>query len=209
MNYARPLLAGLTLALALDGASCGGSTDNPSTGGVAGIGGSGGVTGVTGGTGGVTGGTGGVTGGTGGVTGGTGGGGTGGVTGGTGGVAGSYVCDPTGTAPTPGSCLPDAAHANDPCSLCVEQKCCTEWETCAGSNPGDPCYNGGPAGEGEAVCFLQCYVEQTNQGKSDADAKNFCGGVCATSDCGTISQATNDLIVCLDANCFLECLTVQ
>jgi hypothetical protein len=200
-KYAWRLLGGLGLAVSLTGAGCvvGSGSDTGGSGGT-------GNTTAGGGSGGSTGGSGGTTGGTGGVA----GSGTGGVAGGgTGGSAGSYVCDPTGTTPTPGSCVPDAAHASDPCSLCVQQKCCTEYETCTESNPGDPCYNGGQAGEGEAACFIQCYADQTNQGKSDADAKNFCGGSCATSDCGTVSQATNDLIACLDSSCFTECLSTQ
>ncbi len=156
----------------------------------------GGTGGTTGGSGGTTGGTGGSTGGTAGATGGT-AGSTGGTAGSTGGSAG-YVCDnnATGT-PTPGSCEPD--DPSNACQTCVKASCCTEYEACVGTNPNNPCGYGAPDGSGEIFCIIN---KITVEGQAYADA----AAACATPECVTISDATNTLFTCLDANCLAQCL---
>lgn len=129
--------------------------------------------GGTGGTGGSTGGTAG-TGGTGGGTGGT-DAGTGGATGGTGGTV-AVTCD-----------------ADDPtnsCQVCVEQKCCTEFEACYAGN--DAC--GNPAGNGQIDCLIDCL---------ETGDITSCSGTCGGAN---ITDATNDLYACLDNECQVECL---
>ena len=171
-----------------------GSSDDDGTGGSSGSGGS-----STGGTGG------GPTGGTGGATGGTGGGSTGGSSGG-------YACEPAdgGTQGTPGSCK--AQNATDPCEVCVETKCCTEWEACVATGPGNPCGFGGPTDgddKGEIDCFQACYIAELKKGTDPNDAKGTCGGQCATPSCGTIAGATSELVACLDKDCLDECFPTK
>ncbi len=172
-----------------------GSGSGGASGASGGSGGSGGVGGVSGssGTGGF-GGTGGVGGGTGGIGGTSGTSGTSGV-GGAGG-SGAYVCDnqATGT-PTPGDCTPD--DPGNPCQVCVQTSCCNQFEACLGTNPNNPCAYGAPDGSGEIYCILT-YVAA---GMSPPQA----AAACVSPACGTISQATNDLYVCLDLYCFSSC----
>jgi len=60
---------------------------------------------------------------------------------------------------------------------------------------------------GEIVCFQEC-VFNVIQGGGVASRQVIaaCAGSCATQGCGTIATATNDMIACLDGNCFGECL---
>jgi len=196
MNKAWRTLATIGLVTSFSVVGCViGSSDDDSTGGAGGTG----NTGNTGGTG-NTGNTGG-TGATGGATGGT----AGQATGGTGGTADPYTCEPKdggSLGSTPASCEP--ADPNDDCQACIKQKCCTEWQACLATGPNNPCGWGGPkAGDGtypgEIFCIQDCLV-----GGSDLAT---CGGQCATSECGTISGATNDTAACLDANCLVECFS--
>jgi hypothetical protein len=157
----------------------------------------------TGGTGGTTGGTGGTTGGTGGTTGGAAGATTGGTAGATGGAAGAtggsagYVCENTSPPPgTKGSCVPD--NPADTCQACVEAKCCTQFEECLETNPNNPCSFGGPAGEGEIYCMIDCV-------QKGLGTPAQCGGTCTTPSCGTLDPATSELWACMDKDCLVEC----
>ena len=192
-NAWRTLAAvGLVTSFAIMGGCVVGDGDDENTGG-------------TGGTGGTTGGTGGTTGGTGGTTGGTGGAsGSGGATGGSAG----YECEPaTGGVPgTPGSCEP--SDTTDACQTCIKAKCCTEFQVCVATAPGNPCWEGGPKdGDGEMPCFQTCYTAELDKGTDPSTAKGTCAGQCATPSCGTVAGATSDLIACLDTGCLTECFT--
>jgi len=182
---------GVVASLAVVGGCVVGSSDD-NTGGSAGASSGGGSGGSTGGA--TSGGTGGV------ATGGTAGTGSGG----TAGTAAAYQCDPDGTlASTPGSCVP--SDANDACQQCIQQKCCTEWEKCLGTNPNNACGWGGPKDpttgdyKGEIFCYQDCYV--------NGGDKATCAGQCASDGCGTIAAPTNDIITCLDSNCLVECFS--
>lgn len=134
----------------------------------------------------------------------TGGGPSGGAAGSTGGGppvgggGGGTSCDP---APgTPGSCT-----ADDPantCQTCIEADCCSEYGACT-QTPNDNCAWGGPSGEGEVFCFQDCLF---TAGVADASTQAACAASCTTAGCNTISTASNDLIACLNAFCFSECL---
>ena len=145
--------------------------------------------------------------GTGGVSGVGGFGGNGGVGGsaavsgnaGVAGTGGSVQCAPVGS--TPGSCVPD--DFNDPCQTCVQSKCCAEYEACLGTAPDNPCAWGGPGGYGEVFCFQQCLYDA---GVADPTTQAVCAGNCTTPGCGTIAESTNELIICLNDNCFSECV---
>ena len=162
----------------------------------------------TGGAGGATSGGGGSGGSTGGATSGGGTTATGGTagsvaTGGTAGAAPAYTCDPSGNlGSTPGSCVP--SDSTDACQVCIQQKCCTEWEACLGTGPNNPCGWGGPKASdgtypGEIFCYQDCYVNGGDQAT--------CAGQCTSDGCGTIAAATNDIITCLDSNCLSECFS--
>ena len=197
-NAWRILAAVSVIALVGSSGCVVGSSDDEDGGSGGSLGGSGGSKGGTGGaTGGGTGGA--VTGGGGVTGGGTGGAVTGGGTGGTGGSAG-YTCDATGG--TPGSCT---ATGTDPCELCIQNKCCTEWGACTAAQ--NPCGSGAPDGGGEIFCMQACFVKETGNGSSADDAKAKCGNDCVSPTCGTISGETNDAFSCLESSCLTECLT--
>ena len=182
----------------------------------------GGGTGNRGGTGGNTGGSSGNTGGTGGNTGGTGGatGGTGGMTGGTSGTGGDeYECDPNDGSELVNTPYPDCAprDATDDCEVCIQENCCEESRICFGFNPGNVCGSGGPttgpyAGNSEFDCYRFCAEDYVMEnGVYDEGANDECTGACVTDDCPgvIVGNATQDIIICMDANCEDECYTPE
>jgi hypothetical protein len=168
-------------------------------------GGSGGKGGSTsGGVGGAT--TGGATsGGSGGATAGSGGMATGG-TAGTGGMA-TFSCMPVSG--TPHGCVPP--DPMNPCDLCIQAKCCTEWSNCYGTNPDDRCGWGGPSGQGEVFCYLDCmsnpsmYISVNPPVANTMEAIVPCSTACITPPCSTEADTTNLAITCLNANCDIDC----
>ena len=86
--------------------------------------------------------------------------------------------------------------------MCVNKACCKEWNACVASYA---CYDGGPSGEGEIFCFQSCYTAKLTAGSDPTTAKVQCAGSCVTPGTGTIADATNDLIACLDQNCLSQC----
>ncbi|MEI9951435.1 MAG: hypothetical protein WDO74_21280 [Pseudomonadota bacterium] len=147
--------------------------------------------------------------------------GSGGSVGGTGPVP--FQCDPDDGLPvgTPNSCTPDDP-TND-CQKCIQSKCCTEYEECYATDPGNQCGWGGPpklpSGEaypgGEALCVQLCIQDGVKESgtEPDAELKGTCASNCATTgsngatkECGSsIGFQTNDLIACLSDNCSKVC----
>jgi len=75
------------------------------------------------------------------------------------------------------------------------------------TNPNNPCGFGGPARQGEIVCFQECvFAVLDSGGVASRDVINRCASSCVTPGCGTIASATNEMIACLDSSCFAECL---
>jgi hypothetical protein len=110
-----------------------------------------------------------------------------------GGLDGGVPCNPTGGGGTPGSC---AAPQNN-CEACLFAACCQEYAACTATGPNDPCGFGGPSGQGEYSCILDCQ-------KSGGDLTT-CAGYCTTPGCGVISAATNNLVSCSDMKCYAPC----
>jgi hypothetical protein len=147
---------------------------------------------------------------TGGSSGSTTGGSSGSATGGSGNIGGDEVvpeCDPD-TGELDNTLYPDCepTDADDPCELCIEANCCAESQVCYGYDPGNVCGWGGPDNDGEFTCYVACaqaYVEEN--GVYDSGAVDECTGMCATEECGLIGNATQDLVVCVEADCESEC----
>jgi hypothetical protein len=128
-----------------------------------------------------------------------------------------FQCD-TGDAGAPGtanSCAPDDDHKTDPCALCVQAHCCTEYSECFATDPGNQCGWGGPNDAGEIGCVQKCIQDGiAAQQPDDSDLRNGCFDKCSTNptntgskDCGTlIGTQTNALIGCLTDSCHTECL---
>jgi hypothetical protein len=122
------------------------------------------------------------------------------------------VCDPSegdlDNTPYP-DCEP--REASDACELCIQSSCCEESKVCYGFDPANVCGWGGPtpspyATVGEVDCYVRCaraYVEET--GVYDDSAADLCVPACTTAGCGLIGNATQDLIVCMEASCEDEC----
>jgi len=121
---------------------------------------------------------------------------------------------------TPNSCAP--TDANDACQKCTQAKCCTEYEACYATDPGNQCGWGGPAkvnGEdnpgGELYCIYACLQKAVEEGQTAPDASQVqaCGNNCATTksngatkECGqVIGVQTSDAVGCLLDNCSVEC----
>jgi len=133
-----------------------------------------------------------------------------------------FQCDPAegGAVGTPNSCA--AADPNDDCQKCVQAKCCSEYEACYATDPGNQCGWGGPLkidGDpnegGEALCIqlcLQKVVTDSGAAPEDSDV-GTCANSCATSpgngaskDCGSIiGLQTSDLVECLRRDCSVVC----
>jgi hypothetical protein len=108
-----------------------------------------------------------------------------------------------------------AATANDPCQLCVQAHCCSEYEDCFAQNPGNQCGYGGPNDAGEIGCIQRCIQDElSNNGIIDTQAYAQCANVCASTlvnraslDCGgVIGTQTGALLGCLKDECPAECL---
>jgi len=143
-------------------------------------------------------------------------------TAGTGGTGGDqptpYQCDTgdAGAPPgTPSTCEPDSTHTTDPCALCVQSKCCTEWSECFASDPGNQCGWGGPNDGSEIICLQSCIRDAiTAGGIDDIDTRSMCNDMCTTTtahnsthDCGNLpGNQTNALLGCLSDNCLDACL---
>ncbi len=56
---------------------------------------------------------------------------------------------------------------------------------------------------GEIICFQQCVLDA---GIADATTIATCAGNCTSDGCGTVSDATNGMVTCMQDNCFTECL---
>jgi hypothetical protein len=195
-----------------DGADDGAAGEDPGGGGSGNRGGSGGN---TGGSSGNTGGSGGNTGGTGGAT-----GGTGGMTGGTSGTGGDDFESDTDEGELVNTPYPDCEprDADDDCEVCIEANCCAESRVCFGFNPGNVCGAGGPgpespyAGNSEFDCYRFCAEDGVMEnGVYDEDVQNACLAECVTPACDgvVVGNATQDIIVCMDANCEDECYTPE
>jgi hypothetical protein len=140
----------------------------------------------------------------------TGGSSTGGsATGGTGAIGGADTdpeCDPD-TGELDNTPYPNCtAAAGNGCEECIETSCCEESMTCYGYAPGNVCGWGGPDGDGEITCYVDCaqaYVDAN--GVLDDDGKDECAAMCATTMCGLIGNATQDLAACIEMNCADAC----
>ena len=137
----------------------------------------------------------------------TGGTSTGGTsTGGTGGMETDPECDPD-TGELDNTYFPNCtATAGNPCEECIEENCCEESQICYGYNPGNVCGWGGPDGDGEITCYIDCAQEYVMlNGIYDEGAVDECTAACTTEMCGQIGNATQDLVVCLQDNCEEAC----
>jgi len=130
-----------------------------------------------------------------------------------------YACDvdpgPAAGTPYP-SCAPDAMHTDDICALCIQSKCCTEFEACYAYNPGDQCGYGGPGDLGEISCVQDCIQKGVaTDGVFDEKLVGTCGAKCttqkapngtSTKECGqVIGYRTSDLVDCMTMNCQTPC----
>jgi hypothetical protein len=133
-----------------------------------------------------------------------------------------FQCDPDDGVfvGTPNSCAP--GDDPDDCAKCVQAKCCTEYEACYATDPGNQCGWGGPLEindkpneGGEALCVqlcLQDIVAMSEVAPEDSDVAT-CAANCATTpsngaskDCGSvIGLQTSDLIGCLRNECSVVC----
>lgn len=129
----------------------------------------------------------------------------------------AYQCDSGDAGAPPGTvadCSPDADHATDKCSICVQAHCCLEFGQCYATDPGNQCGYGGPNDGGEISCVQKCLQDGfAASGVDDADLRSMCFDQCTTStdhksshDCGLIGSQTNALIGCLNDNCLVECI---
>ena len=135
---------------------------------------------------------------------------------------GIYQCDPAegGAQGEPNDCTP--VDATDDCQKCVQAKCCSEYEACYATMPGNQCGWGGPAKinkednkGGEALCIELCIQDgvQLSGTSPDAELVGTCGSSCASNpgngaikDCGSvIGTQTSYLINCLMDNCSKVC----
>jgi hypothetical protein len=134
----------------------------------------------------------------------------------------SFQCDPAegGAVGTPNSCAPDGP-GND-CEKCVQAKCCSEYEACYATDPGNQCGWGGPAKidgvtneGGELACVQACLikvVEKNETAPDDSDVQT-CANNCATTlsngatkECGSIiGLQTSDTVACMRTNCSEAC----
>ena len=122
------------------------------------------------------------------------------------------VCDPAGGG-LDNTDYPDCEPRDpgDACELCIESNCCDESKVCYGYDPANVCGWGGPSPStydtvGEIDCYVHCaraYVEET--GAYDNGAADLCVPACTTDGCGLIGNATQDLIVCMEASCEDTC----
>jgi hypothetical protein len=133
-----------------------------------------------------------------------------------GGTGGSDITDPV-CDPSEGSLdnspYPDCEprEPNDACELCIQANCCQESKVCYGFDPANVCGWGGPMPSpydtvGEIDCYVRCaraYVEET--GVYDDSAADLCVPACTTDGCGLIGNATQDLVVCMEASCEAPC----
>ena len=111
----------------------------------------------------------------------------------------------------------DASPADDPCQVCIEEKCCEESKKCYGTEPYNVCGWGGPADAdtfGEIGCFQQCLFDKTaaNDMTCTGDDAETCASDCATTMCfagndqfALIGNATNELASCMTTNCADSC----
>jgi hypothetical protein len=145
----------------------------------------------------------------------TGGSSTGGSSGsGTGGTGGNMDTDP--------ECDPDqgeldntpypncTATAGNECEECIQESCCELSRVCYGYDPGNVCGWGGPDGEGEIACYIDCiamYYEEN--AVYDDDGRDLCTTMCTTQMCGLIGNDTQNMVECVDTNCQPECYGVE
>ncbi len=134
-----------------------------------------------------------------------------------------FQCDPDDGAfvGTPNSCVPD--DPDNDCQKCIQAKCCTEYEQCYATSPGNQCGWGGPSklpsGKaypgGEGLCIklgIQDGVELSGV-EPDAELTGMCAANCNTTtatggahECGPIiGNQTDELIRCLGDNCSKVC----
>ena len=152
------------------------------------------------------------------ATGGTGGAATGGsATGGGGGAAAALACQ--GGTPTAADSCGTPAAGGAPgtmdCATCLATYCCAEVKACNATNPNHECGFGGPTGQGEFQCIMDCTKNPTGdcagQLAGDQAAFECCGGgsMCLTPSCpaGTISSESSDAAGCAFQNCVTECMT--
>jgi hypothetical protein len=116
--------------------------------------------------------------------------------------------------PTPSlqpSCAPDAAKDKDnPCQVCMKNKCCTAWKECFGSEPTTACFHGAKAkDQGQFDCIHFCFIDgamtATDPNKLLADCGAMCANQCDTPDNGLIMDTTSALVDCANKNCVNDC----
>jgi hypothetical protein len=135
-----------------------------------------------------------------------------------GGTGGSSITDPVCDPPDgiDNTDYPDCEprDAGDACELCIQSSCCEESKVCYGYDPANVCGWGGPMPSpydtvGEIDCYVHCaraYVEET--GVYDDSAADLCVPACTTAGCGLIGNATQDLIMCIEASCEDPCFAL-
>ncbi|HYQ18697.1 MAG TPA: hypothetical protein VEQ58_23140, partial [Polyangiaceae bacterium] len=159
--------------------------------------------------------------GSGGTTAGTGGSGTSGSASGGGGEGGTPVDEEVGlcdadaaTSKTLPSCAPDAKDADDSCRKCMRASCCTEWQTCFGSDPHNACgWGDDPKAdyEGQYDCVRNCFSDKVAAGGDPnddnliTDCSFDCTKQCTDADMGFPTQPTQDLIECALNSCKDDC----
>jgi hypothetical protein len=107
------------------------------------------------------------------------------------------------------SCAPDAKDEKDACRKCQRASCCTEWQTCYGSDPLTACGWGfNRDDDGQFDCIKGCYARKVDTSSDDeATIKEDCSFECLNqceSD-SLVTDATNALTECVTTNCDAEC----
>ncbi|HEX6274740.1 MAG TPA: hypothetical protein VFZ53_16980 [Polyangiaceae bacterium] len=102
------------------------------------------------------------------------------------------------------------ATAGNECEECIERSCCAISRVCYGYDPGNVCGWGGPDGEGEIACYIDCIATYYEENAVyDEDGRDLCTGMCTTQMCGLVGNVTQDMVECVDMNCEPECYGIE
>jgi hypothetical protein len=142
------------------------------------------------------------------TTGGSGATGTGGGAGGEGPAPAELACESEESESTT-SCT--ELDSDNPCELCIQENCCTQFEACLGEGPDQACAWGGPEGEGEFYCVQNCMLAFAEDSNYDEENLDICAGECLTESCDlpNVTDITSDMIGCGNNECFTECYDVE
>ncbi|RYZ08464.1 MAG: hypothetical protein EOO73_08440 [Myxococcales bacterium] len=130
--------------------------------------------------------------------------------GGDGGDGGEGPLDCEQEAPEPTqlpSCQPSAAA--EPCSACLKDRCCLEWQACYGKAPKSVCgYGAAPNAPGQMDCVRECYLDGYPASADPDEVLLTCAETCAGA-CVYVAKVTNELVACGRYECADECFPVQ